>query len=144
MIISRSVHVTGQKASFHSFLCLSNILVCVCVCLCTTSSKNRVIAIPFLGTVCCFVAKSCITLRPHGLYLTRLFCPWDFPGKNTGVGCHFLPQWLFPTQVLPYPRIKPTSPALVCGFFTMSRHRSPDLFFCCCCFLNFILFLNFT
>ena len=98
MIISRSVHVTGQKASFHSFLCLSNILVCVCVCLCTTSSKNRVIAIPFLGTVCCFVAKSCITLRPHGLYLTRLFCPWDFPGKNTGVGCHFLLQGIFLTQ----------------------------------------------
>ena len=30
------------------------------------------------------------------------FCPilypWDFPGKNTGVGCHFLPQGIFPTQ----------------------------------------------
>ena len=35
-------------------------------------------------------AKSCLTLsRPPGLYLSRLFCPWDFPGKNTGVGCHF-------------------------------------------------------
>ena len=27
-----------------------------------------------------------------------LFCPWDFPGKNTGVGCHFLLQGIFPTQ----------------------------------------------
>ena len=26
------------------------------------------------------------TLRPHGLQPTRLLCPWDFPGKNTGVG----------------------------------------------------------
>ena len=26
------------------------------------------------------------------LLSTRLFCPWDFPGKNTGVGCHFLLQ----------------------------------------------------
>ena len=26
------------------------------------------------------------SLWPHGLY--RLFRPWDFPGKNTGVGCH--------------------------------------------------------
>ena len=26
--------------------------------------------------------------RPHGLQPTRLFCPWDFPGKSTGVGCH--------------------------------------------------------
>ena len=30
------------------------------------------------------------TLQPHGLRLTSLFCPWDFPGKNTGVGCHVL------------------------------------------------------
>ena len=28
--------------------------------------------------------------RPHGLQPTRLFHPWDFPGKNTGVGCHCL------------------------------------------------------
>ena len=27
-----------------------------------------------------------------------LFCPWDFPGKNTGVGCHFLFQGIFVTQ----------------------------------------------
>ena len=24
--------------------------------------------------------------------------PWDFPGKNTGEGCHFLLQGIFPTQ----------------------------------------------
>ena len=35
---------------------------------------------------------------PHGLQPTRLLCPWDFPGKNTGVGCHFLLQGIFPTQ----------------------------------------------
>ena len=28
----------------------------------------------------------------------RLLCPWDSPGKNTGVGCHALPQGIFPTQ----------------------------------------------
>ena len=28
--------------------------------------------------------------RPHGLQPTRLLHPWDFPGKNTGVGCHCL------------------------------------------------------
>ena len=27
---------------------------------------------------------------PHGLRPTRLLCPWDFPGKSTGVGCHCL------------------------------------------------------
>ena len=30
------------------------------------------------------------SLRPHRLQLTRLFRPWDFPGKSTGVGCHCL------------------------------------------------------
>ena len=29
---------------------------------------------------------------PHGLQPTRLLSPWDSPGKNTGVGCHFLLQ----------------------------------------------------
>ena len=28
--------------------------------------------------------------RPHGLQPTRLPCPWDFPGKSSGVGCHCL------------------------------------------------------
>jgi hypothetical protein len=27
-----------------------------------------------------------------------LLCPWDFPGQNTGVGCHFLFQRIFLTQ----------------------------------------------
>ena len=31
---------------------------------------------------------------------TRLLGPWDFPGKNSGVGCHFLLQGIFPTQGL--------------------------------------------
>ena len=31
-------------------------------------------------------------MRPHRLQPTRLPSPWDSPGKNTGVGCHFLLQ----------------------------------------------------
>ena len=31
--------------------------------------------------------------------ITRLLCPWDAPGKNTGVGCHALLQGIFLTQV---------------------------------------------
>ena len=38
------------------------------------------------------------SLRPRGLEPTRLLCPWDSPGKNTGVGYHFLLQGIFPTQ----------------------------------------------
>ena len=47
---------------------------------------------------CCLVAKSCLTLLwPHAQQPTRLLCPWDFPGKNTGEGCHFLLQGIFLT-----------------------------------------------
>jgi len=38
------------------------------------------------------------SLPPHGLQPTKLLCPWDFPGENTRVGCHFLLQGIFPTQ----------------------------------------------
>ena len=36
--------------------------------------------------------------QPNGLLPTRLLCPWDFPGKNTRVGCHFLLQGTFLIQ----------------------------------------------
>ena len=38
--------------------------------------------------------QSCPTLRPHRRQPTRLPHPWDSPGKNTGVGCHFLLQYV--------------------------------------------------
>ena len=40
------------------------------------------------------------SLQLHGLKPTRLLCSWDFPGTNTGVGCYFLLQGIFPTQGL--------------------------------------------
>ena len=40
------------------------------------------------------------SLRSHGLQPARLLCLWNFPGKNTGVGCHFLLQGIFPNQGL--------------------------------------------
>ena len=44
------------------------------------------------------VTRLCPTLRPHGLQPARLLRPWDFPGKSTGVCCHFLLQGIFTTQ----------------------------------------------
>ena len=38
------------------------------------------------------------SLQSHGLYPARLLCPWDSPGKNIGVGCHFLLQGIFLIQ----------------------------------------------
>ena len=34
------------------------------------------------------------SVRPHRRQPTRLPRPWDSPGKNTGMGCHFLLQWM--------------------------------------------------
>ena len=54
-----------------------------------------------------WVGSSELAPGTHGLWTARLFCPWDFAGKNIGVGCHFLPN----------PGIEPASPALAGGFF---------------------------
>ena len=48
-----------------------------------------------------------------GLQPARLLCPWDSPGKNIGVGYHYLLQ-----GSLPSPGIEPMSPALAGRFFT--------------------------
>ena len=51
--------------------------------------------------MCCSVLSHSVmskSLQPHRLQPGRLLCPWDSPGKNTGVGCHALLQDVFPTQ----------------------------------------------
>ena len=60
---------------------------------------------------------------PHGLQLTRLLHPWDFPGKSTGVGCHCLLQmcheWVL--NEFPWPSQTPYhygKPHVGCGRYT--------------------------
>ena len=48
-------------------------IICCCCCCCVTSVVSD-------------------SVRPHRWQPTTLPCPWDSPGKNTGVGCHFLLQ----------------------------------------------------
>ena len=50
------------------------------------------------GVQLCSVVSRVRLLPPHRLYPTRLLCPWDFPGKNTGVAYHFLLQEIFSIQ----------------------------------------------
>ena len=71
-------------------------------CLCVPS-------LPWLYGVCS-LAQSSNSLWPHGLYPTRLLCPWDFPSKNTRVGFHFI---LRGSSRRGWP-----SPVLAGGFFT--------------------------
>ena len=47
-----------------------------------------------------------------------------FPGKNTGVGCHFLLQGIFLN-----PGGKPASPAMAGGFFTAEPPGKPNLYY---------------
>jgi len=59
------------------------------------SPSLKQITVPFLyiihGCCCCYVTSvASDSMRPHGRQLTRLPRPWESPGKNTGVGCHFL------------------------------------------------------
>ena len=58
-----------------------------------------------MGVVCfkwcvCVPSVMSDSLQSYGLWPSRLLCPWNFRGKNTGVGCHFLLQGIFPTQGL--------------------------------------------
>ena len=55
-----------------------------------------IVCITFSLSLCSVMSDS---LWCYELQSARLLCPWDFPGKHTGVGCHFLPQWIFLTQV---------------------------------------------
>ena len=44
-----------------------------------------------IGGAGSLVAKLCLTLAaPRTIAKSKLLCPWDFPGKNTEVSCHFL------------------------------------------------------
>ena len=68
------ISVQGARRIKHHFECF-DLLFCVFFCSVVSDSS-----------------------QPHGLKSARLPCPWDFPGKNTGMGCHFLLQRIFHTQ----------------------------------------------
>ena len=71
---------------------------------------------PIKTTSCCLITQSCPTLcNPLDCSPARFLCPWDFPGKNPGVGC----------QALLDPGIEPDSPALAGRFFTTEPPGKP-------------------
>ena len=72
-------HNGSGSASIQGSVC-----VCVCVCVC--------VSIHVLSCVQLFATPQTVA--------ARLLCPWDSPGKNTGVGCRALLQGIFPTQGL--------------------------------------------
>ena len=62
-------------------------------CLC--SVVHHLLSLCMHAFIVCVLSH--IWLGPHGLQPSRLL-PWNFPGKNTGAGCHFLLQGIFLTQ----------------------------------------------
>ena len=80
----------------------TGVCVCVCECACPCVCMHPVIS---------------DSLQHHKLQPASLLCPWNFSGKNNGVGCHFLLQGIFPTQGS---NLCFASPALTGRFFTTS------------------------
>ena len=81
-------------------------------------------------------------MRHYGLEPARLLCPWDSPGKNTGVSCHALLQGIFPTQG--------SNPHLLCllcwqaGSFPLVPPGKPHCSYTCSHFLTANLRSLFT
>ena len=85
----------------------------------------RLVSVSLDITQVCMYSSSAMSNSswPYGLQPSRLLCPWNFPGKNTGVGCHFLLQ-----GNLWNPGIEPkslVSTALAGGFFITAPPGKP-------------------
>ena len=91
----------------------------------------------------CKPFSSTLGLRPldvsstSPVVTTKNVCPWGVPGKNTGVGCHALPQEILLTPT------EPVSPALQVDSLLLSHQESPSLhyistyvYICTCCILK--------
>ena len=71
--------------------------MCVCVGVCVHAR----VCVCVCREVCAHVLSPVRdSLGHHGLWPAQFLCPWDFPVKNTRVGCHFLVQGNLPTQGL--------------------------------------------
>ena len=92
-----------QEASWCS---LPVLLLCLSVCLfpfflsLTHHSSIHLLMYSFkqASKLKCFSRVRLFATPWHPLQPARLFCPWDSPGKNTALDCHFLPQGIFLTQ----------------------------------------------
>ena len=94
------------------------------------------------------------SVRPHRRQPTRFLCPWDSPGKNTGVGCHFLLQCMkvksqsevaqsCPTLSDPMDCMQPTRLLHPWDFPGKSTgvgcHCLLQLCPCCCCYVALVV-----
>ena len=68
----------------------------------------------------------------------RILCPWNFPGKNTGVGCHFLLQGIFPMQGSNLHLLHWQGDWILYDGATREAHlpHRSFVFSCCCCLVT--------
>ena len=63
------------------------------------SGVQQIASVIHIHVKACMFSHVCLFLTPWTV-ANRLLCPWNFPCKNTGVGCHLLLQDIFLTQEL--------------------------------------------
>ena len=78
---AKPIVLTLPKYLAKATVCMY-VFVCECVCRHVHCALSHLVML--------------YSLWPHGLQPTRLLYPWNFPGKNTRVGCHFLLQGIVP------------------------------------------------
>ena len=85
------------------------------------------------------------SVRPHRGPPTRLPCPWDSPGKNTGVGCHFLLQCMKVKSESEVAQSCPTlSNSMDCSLPGSSVHGIFQATLRCHCLLRIICYISST
>ena len=108
LIIQQNSNLHFQRTIFYTYSCLviqhsapgqiTKTRKCYTICgiLASLHEKQKISDI----YTCVCVSRSVVSnsLQPHGLQPSRVLCPRAFPGKNTGVGYHYLLQGIFPTQ----------------------------------------------
>ena len=109
--ISITPNLVGKKSlqqnlSLLSYLYIKDTYLCISLCICLSLSLHThtykhtqlLLLLLFSHWVMSKSFVTPLTVAVVGLQPTRLLCPWDFPGENTGVGCRFLLQSIFLTQ----------------------------------------------
>ena len=85
----------------HSNLNLWGRIWCNLLCRGSRVFNSSLVILKKKKSSCMCMLSSSVMFDPlqlHGLYPDRPLCPWDFPCKNPGVGCHFLLQGIFSDQ----------------------------------------------
>ena len=110
---SSFVYARGHYTSRYTFLfpfvyikwyvCILSTFVSKWITFSRKDNLNVKVSLMFLYKIyvnVSFSERSYTHTHTHTHIYIGLFCPWDFPGENTGVGCHFLQQGLFLIQWL--------------------------------------------